>query len=376
VASASGAVWAATDAGLSRIAWQRITLAQKVHIAFRGQRAQLTPQCAGGFLPVHCAAFRPSGFRRIMQPRGVWRRGELQFGPRRVRRAVDRRLLGCSKLSVRLFTRPRSVLRSAQLTFFRGRSVAVEGSAESVAAAWRAFEAMEFLYNVTGVQGLMARTYGACSARRLAFAPAHALRPQRLRTSRLTGRTGTRAQRTLRGNGWATRPATMCAAISSHSHSSMTSLPTAAPTALEVCVARMQPCAPALSDAPLFAAAALVTDSVAYIVKNDFFLVDVTGRPTTWGVWNPQVLNLNSSYSDERGLNSLQMLSFLLAAYRLSGDDSFTAAYQVRGPWRSQKEPSVPNPAPRAESSPAVWLRSQHCQPEDYHSVRHQLQRR
>ena len=44
-----------------------------------------------------------------------------------------------------------------------------------------------------------------------------------------------------------------------------------------------------------------------YIVTNDYYLIDVDGEPTTWGKWNPTYLNGQRTWSDVRGLNSLQV---------------------------------------------------------------------
>ena len=61
------------------------------------------------------------------------------------------------------------------------------------------------------------------------------------------------------------------------------------------------------------AAAQLVRNIVTYIVKNNFYLIDVTGLPTTWGVWNPAQINLERFWSDER----LVMCSLPVATHTL-----------------------------------------------------------
>ena len=72
---------------------------------------------------------------------------------------------------------------------------------------------------------------------------------------------------------------------------------------------------------------ALIVDIMTYIVSNGFYLIDVTGalarwllrwdsqvllllvagKPTTFGQWAPAVLNGMRSWSDGRGVNSLQV---------------------------------------------------------------------
>jgi hypothetical protein len=82
-------------------------------------------------------------------------------------------------------------------------------------------------------------------------------------------------------------------------------------------------------------------DLVRYIVVDgNFTLVDVTGRPTTWGRWDPPTLNgLRDGWSDTRGLNSLQALALLaagLAAAPPGGPDAaaFAAAWAAVAPPR------------------------------------------
>ncbi|MCC7523551.1 MAG: hypothetical protein IT250_01945 [Chitinophagaceae bacterium] len=73
---------------------------------------------------------------------------------------------------------------------------------------------------------------------------------------------------------------------------------------------------------------ALMNRMMSYIVDNDFRLIDVDGKPTRWGIWNPDSLNHSPNWMYERGLNSLQMLSFLKTAGRITGDARYEATYQ------------------------------------------------
>jgi len=72
----------------------------------------------------------------------------------------------------------------------------------------------------------------------------------------------------------------------------------------------------------------LVDDITRYIVNNGFTLIDWTGRPTTWGHWDPPTLNGNFSWDDERGVNAVQILSWLYSAYGMTGDDIYKSAYE------------------------------------------------
>ncbi len=67
----------------------------------------------------------------------------------------------------------------------------------------------------------------------------------------------------------------------------------------------------------------LVSRIMNYVVDNGYYLLDLDGKPTLWGVWAPEKLNHDPEWTVERGLNSLQMLSFLLAAHHVTGEPKF-----------------------------------------------------
>ncbi|OPZ72060.1 MAG: hypothetical protein BWY83_00843 [bacterium ADurb.Bin478] len=64
-----------------------------------------------------------------------------------------------------------------------------------------------------------------------------------------------------------------------------------------------------------------------YIVDHGFVLTDIDGRHTTWGVWAPERLNEDPDWATERGINSLEMLSYLKLAYHLSGKSRYQRIY-------------------------------------------------
>jgi hypothetical protein len=66
------------------------------------------------------------------------------------------------------------------------------------------------------------------------------------------------------------------------------------------------------------AAARTLANMVNYMIANGYNLVDWTGFPTTWGKWSPDYVNGWREFSDERGLQSLQILAFLEAARNAS----------------------------------------------------------
>ena len=66
---------------------------------------------------------------------------------------------------------------------------------------------------------------------------------------------------------------------------------------------------------------------IDHLIRNDFYLVDVDGKPTKWGVWSPKSLNEDPEWSPERALNSLEILSFLKFAFKITGDGKYQKAY-------------------------------------------------
>ncbi len=62
-----------------------------------------------------------------------------------------------------------------------------------------------------------------------------------------------------------------------------------------------------------------------HILEHDYTLVDLDGKPTTWGWWSPKTL---AQQPDERALNSLQLLSFLKTTAHITGDSRYETAYQ------------------------------------------------
>jgi hypothetical protein len=71
----------------------------------------------------------------------------------------------------------------------------------------------------------------------------------------------------------------------------------------------------------------LITNITVRIVKDGFVLIDVNGLPTRWGNWAPAQLNDDPAWVEERGINSVQILSFLLCAHRITGRVDLEAAF-------------------------------------------------
>src|SRR5262249_40605290 len=67
-----------------------------------------------------------------------------------------------------------------------------------------------------------------------------------------------------------------------------------------------------------------VTD---HLLDHGYQLVDKDVQPTTWGVWAPEKLNDDPKWWEERGLNSVEMLSHLKVAIHLVGEPRYEKAY-------------------------------------------------
>jgi hypothetical protein len=66
---------------------------------------------------------------------------------------------------------------------------------------------------------------------------------------------------------------------------------------------------------------------VDYIIDNDYVLVDVDSTHTKWGVWAPEFLNHDPDWAGERGINSVEILSYLKLAYHVSGKEHYRKEY-------------------------------------------------
>ena len=72
----------------------------------------------------------------------------------------------------------------------------------------------------------------------------------------------------------------------------------------------------------------VVRDLTDHLLQHGFNLVDHDGRPTRWGVFGPQSLNRDPNWQVERGLNSLSMLAYLTVAAYLTDEPRFHNAIE------------------------------------------------
>ena len=69
--------------------------------------------------------------------------------------------------------------------------------------------------------------------------------------------------------------------------------------------------------------------------ENGFQLIDYTGKPTSWGKWDPANINGNRAFSDGRGVQSVEVLAMLAAALNATAtaaDPGGNPVWQVRAP--------------------------------------------
>ncbi|MDP6538241.1 MAG: hypothetical protein QF410_01715 [Planctomycetota bacterium] len=68
---------------------------------------------------------------------------------------------------------------------------------------------------------------------------------------------------------------------------------------------------------------AVVRRLTDHLIDHGFRLVDHDGKPTRWGHFAPEDLNDDRDWWEERGLNSLSMLSYLKVAEHMTGEDRY-----------------------------------------------------
>lgn len=67
-----------------------------------------------------------------------------------------------------------------------------------------------------------------------------------------------------------------------------------------------------------------------HIIANDWYLVSYNGKPTRWGRWNPEYVNSFPIQVGDRRLNSTLILAFLQTAYHFTGKELYKEkAYEL-----------------------------------------------
>ena len=146
--------------------------------------------------------------------------------------------------------------------------------------AWKWVEGLEFLFQVTGISGLPART--------AVLGSNISLGKDWVKSSTVPG--------------WMWQSDTSSDEIVGHMAAYMTGYSL---------LARTQQERKRFAD--------LIVSVVSYIINNDFLLIDWDGKPTSWGKWSPYWLNEVPDWYDNRGVNSVEILSWIAAADAVSG---------------------------------------------------------
>ena len=69
---------------------------------------------------------------------------------------------------------------------------------------------------------------------------------------------------------------------------------------------------------------------MTHIIENDYYFVDVDGKPTRWGRWNPEYVNWYADYVSDKKLNSAHLIAGLQLAYHLTGKKIYkTEAFKM-----------------------------------------------
>lgn len=62
---------------------------------------------------------------------------------------------------------------------------------------------------------------------------------------------------------------------------------------------------------------------MTHIIENDYYFVDVDGKPTRWGRWNPEYVNWYAPYVSDKKLNSAHLIGGFQLAYSLTGKEIY-----------------------------------------------------
>ena len=72
------------------------------------------------------------------------------------------------------------------------------------------------------------------------------------------------------------------------------------------------------------------TALIDHIIRNNWYLIDVDGKPTLWGRWNPEYVNHYPHTIGDRRLNSAEIIAALQLAWKITGREAYRAkAYEL-----------------------------------------------
>lgn len=73
---------------------------------------------------------------------------------------------------------------------------------------------------------------------------------------------------------------------------------------------------------------ALVRRVMDRIISGGYVLRDIDGKHTRWGVWSPEKLKGDPDWANEKGINAVEILSYLKTAYHITKDEKYQKEYE------------------------------------------------
>jgi hypothetical protein len=67
----------------------------------------------------------------------------------------------------------------------------------------------------------------------------------------------------------------------------------------------------------------LIDTLMSHVVRNDMYMIDFDGKPTTWGKWNPEYVNARPRMVGDRKINSSNIIGMLQTAYHFTGKEKY-----------------------------------------------------
>ncbi len=175
----------------------------------------------------------------------------------------------------------------------------VTGSTDARQNAYESFEALERLHTVTGIRGLFARSF------------------ERDHTVENVKDSGWQQKELISGS-----PASLWLSAADHHNWAWRSTASSdqAVGQMFALSAILQ-----LAEDKEWKARALkcMDDLMEYIVDNNLYIIDVDGKPTLWGKWNPDYVNAFSKNVGDRKITSSNIIAFLQAAYKFTGKEKY-----------------------------------------------------
>jgi len=157
------------------------------------------------------------------------------------------------------------------------------GDQEARRHAWETFAAFERMLEITGTNGFMARTLER-------------------RGFKYSDTDRWRDPADPKDSGWEWKGHTSSDELIAHTFGA---------AVLWECAAK--------TDAEKSRIATFIDKIMSHILRNNYYYVDVDGRPTLWGRWHPEYVNAYPPTVFDRRLNSAEIIAMLQFAHRVTG---------------------------------------------------------